>query len=159
MGELHGRQWQPRDLADLCYRHGWTDVQRLTEALQVIFAESAGYDHAFNDNLDSKGKVSSRDVGLFQINIPASAIGTDVEKNLYDVEHNANAAWGLYLRRGWQPWAAWNSKACFQDRILRRAVLGVGNFAGARALEAQSTIGVSTGERKLKNPILDYRIP
>lgn len=158
MGELHGLQWQPRDLGDLFYRHGWKDVARLTEALQVCFAESAGYDRAFNDNLDEHGKVSSRDVGLMQINIPAHAIGTSAETDLYDAEKNANAAWVLYSRRGWQPWASWNSAAVFQDRCVRRAVLGVGNFAGALALEAQSTIGVSTGVRGLVNPILSYRV-
>lgn len=154
MGELHGLQWQPRDLAKLFYDHGWRDAVVLCQAVQVCLAESQGYDRAFNDNLDSAGQVLSRDVGLLQINVPASAIGTARETDLYDPVRNAEAARTLFESRGWQPWAAWNSKICFRDTYVKRAVRGVGNFLGERSIAEAADPNAQP--RELTNPVLDY---
>jgi lysozyme-like protein len=153
-GELRGVQVQPRDLAGLAYAAGWTDAQRLLEAVLVCLAESQGYDRAYNDNLNDAGEILSRDVGLFEINIPASKIGTSEETQLYDQEYNVFRARQLYDRRGWQPWAAWNSGVCWDDTYVKRAVRGVGNFLGAVAIDHPVREGGP--ERSLANPLLDY---
>jgi lysozyme-like protein len=153
-GELRGVQVQPRDLAGLAYAAGWTDAQRLLEAVLVCLAESQGYDRAINDNLDDNGNVLSRDVGMLQINIPADKIGTDEEKQLYDHEYNWFRARQLYDRRGWQPWVAWNKGVVWDDTYVKRAVRGVGNFLGAVAIDHPVREGGP--ERSLANPLLDY---
>lgn len=135
---------QPRELARLCHEiGGWVDTE-LVVAVAVCLSESGGYVRAWHDNLDSDGKLLSRDIGLFQINIPASAVGTAVEEDLYDIENNLNRARSLYDNRGWQPWFGWvNGYATSTEwwhwsdtkklwvptgRYLHRAVRGVANF-------------------------------
>ena len=51
--------------------------------------------------------ITSRDVGLFQINIPARDMGTDREDALYDVVANVATARQYWQTRGWQPWYGW----------------------------------------------------
>jgi hypothetical protein len=128
MGELLGTAVQARKIAALSYSTGIKDAISLVISVAICLSESQGYDRAFNDNLDNSGNVVSRDVGLWQINIPASQIGTPTEDALYDHNNNANAMFDLFKARGWQPWAAYNNEVYLHDSYLRRACLGVQNF-------------------------------
>jgi hypothetical protein len=140
---LAGHQHQPRDIAALCWDHGWRDLE-LVHAVAVCLAESQGYDRAFHDNTGDGGQVTSRDVGMFQINIPAVLIGTAAEEALYDPQANVERARLLFDARGWQPWVAWNSGIAMDTawyradgkptgRYPHRAVRGVANFYAVRA--------------------------
>lgn len=135
---LAGTQHQPRALASLCWDAGWRD-ENLVIAVAVCLAESQGYDGAFHDNLDDDGAIVSRDVGLFQVNIPANQIGTAAEQQLYDAKTNVARARKLYESRGFQPWVAYNSGIALNTdwytkaggptgRYIHRAVRGVGNY-------------------------------
>jgi hypothetical protein len=132
MGELLGVQMQARKIAALAYNVGITDAHELVTAVAVCLAESPGFDRAYNDNLHDQGQVTSRDVGLWQLNIPASQIGSQVEEDLYDRENNAAAMYALYVRRKWQPWAAFNSDVYLHDTYIRRAALAVQNYLAER---------------------------
>jgi len=140
---VSGTRMQERDVAALCYDAGWRDLH-LIEAVAVCLSESGGYPHAWHDNLADDGSVKSRDVGLFQINIPADQIGTDSESHLYDPVFNVSVARDYYERRGWQPWYGYTngyamatewwhwseSKQAWvaPGRYLHRAIRGVANF-------------------------------
>lgn len=140
---IEGKPLQPRALAELFYEAGWRDTP-LVEAVAVCLSESGGYPIAWHDNLDSQGNVTSRDVGLMQINIPAADIGTSVEKDLYDVTANVTRARAMYVQRGWEPWYGYtNGYATSTDwwhwsttrsawvptgRYLHRAIRGVANY-------------------------------
>lgn len=149
-GFLAGTQVQPRTLAKLAYETGsrWQDAQTLVEAVSICLAESQGYDRARNDNVGTGDEVTSRDVGIFQINIPARYIGTPVEEDLYDVKANAKAAYDLYVDRGWQPWVAFNTGIYLDDSYLRRAALGVMNFL------AETLVIEAKGRTKRVVPVL-----
>lgn len=132
---LPGKAMEPRDIAKLCHETGWRDLE-LVVAVAVCLSESNGYPLAYHDN---QGKNPSRDVGLFQINIPHEQVGTGFEKNLYDIEVNAQRARNLYIRRQWEPWYGYTngyalSTKWYRDdgkpsgRYLQRAVRGVANF-------------------------------
>jgi hypothetical protein len=133
MGELKGHQYQPREIAEFAYGAGWKDAYKLVTTVAVCLAESQGFARAYNDNVKD-GVVISRDVGLWEINIPADRVGTSVEENLYDPESNANAAYDLWKRRGFQPWVAFNSGVYRHDSYIGRAAMGVGNFLGDKLL-------------------------
>ena len=138
-GYLLGTQLGPRKLAELAYSAGVTDFKDVARATAIGLAESQGYTRAYNDNLDANGNVISRDVGIWEINIPASEIGTSVEENLYDPVQNAAAMAQLHSRRGWQPWVAYTSNVYLHDTYLRRASLGVMNMAAEMfALDARA---------------------
>jgi Lysozyme like domain len=128
MGELLGVKLQSRKIVGYAYDAGIQDARELVTCICVCLAESAGYDRAYNDNVDGFGKVISRDVGLWQINIAAHYIGTDVEEALYNHTNNAVAMYKLYANRGWQPWAAYNSNVYLHDHYLREGALAVQNF-------------------------------
>lgn len=120
---------QPRQVADLAYRHGVTDFHDLATIVAVCKAESQYGVNAWHDNLDANGNVLSRDVGLWQINISASQIGTTAETSLYDPENNAAAMFRLYQSRGFQPWAAFNSGVYLNAGYSGHAALGLCNLA------------------------------
>ena len=128
-GYLLGQQLGPRKLAELAYDAGVIDFKDVARATAIGLAESQGFTRAYNDNVDENGKVISRDVGIWEINIPASQIGTSVETNLYDPAQNAAAMARLHAARGWQPWVAYTSSVYLHDTYLRRASLGVMNMA------------------------------
>ena len=160
MGELIGPQIQPRDLAAIAYDtgEGWEDARELTICLCVCLAESQGYQHAYNDNKNDAGVVTSRDVGVMQINIAADAIGTGVEDRLYDLHTNFNAAYALYARRGFQPWVAYNTDVYLHDTYVERAVAGVGNFLGEYLLaQPVKDWAGSPYTHRLTNPVLNYQ--
>lgn len=132
---LPGKAMEPREIARLCHEAGWRDLE-LVKAVAVCLSESAGYPLAYHDNA---GDRPSRDVGLFQINIPYEKVGTPYEKDLYAVEANIARARGLYETRGWQPWYGFtNGYALSTDwyrpdgkasgRYLMKALRGVANF-------------------------------
>lgn len=125
-----GKSLMPRTIGGECYRlTDWRGYE-LTKAIAVSLGESAGTLGAWHDNLDDSGHVSSRDCGLYQINIPASLIGTSYEEDLRTesleeeiyqpvLENNIaaalakyNAPWtrdGKSSKRYWQPWVAYTS--------------------------------------------------
>lgn len=158
MGELKGKQLQPRDIAELCFNQGWKGAVELNEAVMVCLSESQGYDHAVNDNT-LEGVVTSRDCGIFQINIPASKIGSEEETRLYDPAYNVKRAWLLYQDRGWQPWYGFTKEVYLRDTYVKRATRGVGNFMADMMLKRTPTDTLNNGEpyvHTLKTPILDY---
>jgi hypothetical protein len=141
---VKGRQMQPREIAELCHNAGWRD-EDLVVAVAVCLSESGGYPLAWHDNLDSTtGVIKSRDVGLFQINIPGDAIGTEREEALYDPIANVATAMQYWKGRKWQPWYGYtNGYATSTEwwhwsttklvwvptgRYLHRAVRGVSNY-------------------------------
>lgn len=155
---LDGVQMQPRDVAALAYAAGWKDARRLMEAVQVCMAESRGWTNAFNENIRD-GQVVSKDVGLYQISIPASAIGTSRETDLYEPEFNVGVARKMYVDRAWQPWVAWNTNVCFRDTYIKLAARGVGNFLAELALAHTPTDTLNEGQpyvHKLTDPVLNY---
>src|SRR5690348_16854579 len=123
---LAGQQLLARDVAALAYKHGWNNVDNLITTVAICFAESDAYDDAWHDNANDAGDVVSRDVGLMQVNIPASQIGTQVEHDLYDHDNNFAAARKLFEDRGLQPWVAYGNGSYKQ--FLPKATLGVANF-------------------------------
>lgn len=202
MGFLAGKQWQPRDLAALCYEAGWTETLNLVTAIAVCLSESQGYQEAQNDNkslitevdpgqvvanietyerftvLDpptgrvrlSDGSIvnypktvkviTSRDVGLFQINIPAAKIGSDEEDRLFVEPHyNVERARQLFEARGFQPWYGYTLEVYLRDTYIKRAVRGVGNFMGDELLKRTptDTLGGEPYVHTLTTPLLDYQ--
>lgn len=149
-----GKRLMPREIASLCYRHGWTDTKDLVVAVAVCLSESNGYPRAWNDNVVD-GVVKSRDLGLFQLNHPAKVIGTAAEENMYIPGWNVQAARQHYLRAidyygadfGWKPWYGWldgyatdpawwvksrkTGRWFKPGRYLHRALRGVANFQAA----------------------------
>lgn len=138
---------QARKICKLAYDVGITDAHELVIAVAVCLAESQGFDRAYNDNENEQGVVTSRDVGLWEINIPASQIGSQVEEDLYDRENNAAAMYALYTKRGWQPWAAFNSNVYLHDTYVRRAALAVQNYLAERLVVAARSAGQTPGTR------------
>lgn len=137
-GELAGKQVQPREIAELAYAAGVVDSNDLALAVMICLAESQGFDHAINDNLDNNGKLLSRDVGMWQINIKADQVGTDFETSLYDRKTNARAMFQLFQNRGWTPWVAYVTGVCYHDTYLQRGCNGVLNFlVQRRVVEAK----------------------
>jgi hypothetical protein len=158
-GKLLGKQWQPRDIVQQMVLTGWTGVMDLSDGIKVCLAESQGYDRAYNDNLAADGTtVVSRDVGIFQINIPASEIGTDAEEALYDVPTNLKAAFALWQKRGWEPWVSFTTNVFLRDTYLKRGVRGVANFLGEFDLQRipTDTLAGTPYVHTLTNPVLDY---
>jgi hypothetical protein len=158
LGELKGKQLEPRYIAELCFNQGWKGAVELNEAVMVCLSESQGYTHAVNDNVKDD-VVTSRDCGIFQINIPASQIGSSSEMKLYDPVENVRRAWLLYQDRKWQPWYGFTNEVYLRDTYLKRATRGVGNFMADMMLKRTPTDTLNEGqpyEHTLKTPILDY---
>lgn len=128
-GSLIGPQLQPSQLAALAWNAGcWKTPGALVRAVAVSLSESQGFVRAINDNRLADGTLLSRDVGLMQINIPASAVGTRTELDLYVPEINLAKACDLYESRGFQPWVAFNSRVFLRDSYSAKAARGVGNW-------------------------------
>jgi hypothetical protein len=125
-----GKTIMPRDIGYSAYRlTDWRNFE-LTKAIGTALGESKGSLGAWHDNLDAANNVVSRDCGLFQINIPASQIGTGQEMALrsesldpaiYETvrDYNTTRALELYNHpwtrngqpdiRRWEPWVAYTS--------------------------------------------------
>ena len=131
---------QPRQVAELAYAHGIVDAADLATSVAVCFAESQAGIQAWHDNLGPDGVVLSRDVGLWQINIPAAKIGTDAELALYSPDANAAAMFALYRTRHFQPWAAYNSGVYLHDHYAGSAALALCNLAAERFNQAGATL-------------------
>jgi hypothetical protein len=142
-GFLLGAQMQPRKVAQLTYAAGIHDIYELERSSAIMLAESQGYTRAYNDNVDASGKVISRDVGLYEINIPASQIGTSVEEALYDPANNVAAMKKLYDARGWQPWVAYTSGVYLHDTYIRRASLALMNLVAEKLVRDAQALGQS----------------
>jgi hypothetical protein len=165
-GFLEGTQIQPRYIAEECYKLGWTDADKLVTMVATILSESQGFDRAYNDNMNDAGEVTSRDVGIGQINIPASKIGTSEEEQLYDWKYNLSRCRALYLTkvntagdiRGFQPWYGWVLKVYLRDTYVKKATAGVGNFLAERLFARETdTLSGQSYEHSLQIPLLDYR--
>lgn len=122
---LAGKQLLPREIAALG-APAWEDVE-LVKMVATSLGESAGYVGAWHDNLSSAGVVLSRDCGLMQINIAASAIDGPLDQRLRTTAktpalyepvalENVRAALALYNeagtnggRRRWEPWVAYTT--------------------------------------------------
>ena len=122
-----GKTLMAREVVALIAPH-WPNSK--VKAVATSLAESKESLGAWHDNYDSDGNLSSRDCGLYQINIPARHIGTSTEDDLRtesmdaDVymrvaKNNVLAAYKLYTTawmrdgkkdvRRWQPWVAYTS--------------------------------------------------
>lgn len=159
-GKLLGTQLQPRDIAESLYAVGFRDALVLSTAVKVCLAESQGYTRAYNDNFGPDGvTVTSRDVGLMQINIPASGIGTAQETDLYDTVTNLKAAFKLWSHRQFEPWVAFTSNVYLRDTYLKRANKGIANFLGSLDLAKTptDTLAGSPYVHSLNTPIVDYQ--
>jgi len=142
-GYLKGKQWQPRQIAEFAQQAGFTQADEMFMAVAVCLAESQGYDHAYNDNLDpSTGKVKSRDCGMMQINIPASSIGTNVENDLYDPHQNFARAHAIYKEGSWARWASVTSEVYLRPYYSGRSCLGVMNWGAESFNELGATLPV-----------------
>ena len=123
-----GKTLLPREIAELCAPY-WGGAG-LVKAVATCLGESHGSIGAWHDNLDDSGKIKSRDCGIFQVNIPARAVGTADEDNLRTesmdpmiwrpvAEGNVAEAHNLYnqpwtrndkpAKREWQPWVAYTT--------------------------------------------------
>lgn len=120
-GTLAGKQLQLRQVIDYAHIAGFRDDD-LVIAAMVCGAESWRYTRAFNDNTDG-----SRDVGLMEINIPKSAIGTAQEEALYDPANNFARAFAMWKTRKWQPWVSYNTGVYLHDTYRAWALLGIMN--------------------------------
>jgi hypothetical protein len=146
---------QPRQVADLAYRHGVTKAPDLATIIAICYAESQAGVDAWHDNLASDGTVLSRDVGAWQINVPASAIGTSRETELYDPDTNASAMFALYSNRRFEPWASFTSGVYLHDVYTGKAALGLLNFAAEQFNKAGATLPLplfSTADLRKKLP-------
>jgi len=83
----------------------------------------------------------SRDVGLMEINIPASQIGTPAEEALYAPAANFKAAFALWKNRGWQPWVGFNKDIYLHDTYISWALLGAMNYFGEQYITAATDLG------------------
>ncbi len=136
MGQLLGKQIQPRKLAGFAYDAGFKDAHNLVVAVMVILSESQGFDHAINTNPDG-----SSDRGIWQLNTIHAWI---TDEMAYDPAQASAAAFKLYMANsGFKPWAAFTSGVYLNDRYLQRACLGVQNHLAetlvARARNAGQT--------------------
>jgi hypothetical protein len=168
MGELRGRQLEPREIAELCYDAGWKDAKHLTIAVAVCLSESQGYDRAINWNykkdsngdpiLDRTGNkiVASEDHGMWQINTSAHP-SVSIEE-AYNPELATAYAYQIYKRRSntFNAWYGYFNGICFHDRYLMRATRGVGNFLGDWMLDQQK-IKAPDWETELETPLLIMR--
>jgi hypothetical protein len=142
-GYLKGKQWQPRQIAEFGTAAGFDSAENLFMVIAVCLAESQGYDHAYNDNLDPvTHQVKSRDCGMMQVNIPASAIGTNVENDLYDPTANFVRAYAIYKEGGWGRWASVTSEVYLRPYYSGRACLGAMNWGAESFNELGATLPV-----------------
>lgn len=140
-GTLAGKRLGPRGVTKLAFNAGFRDLD-LYLAVMVCGSESWFFTQARNDNIDdATGAIKSRDVGLMQINIPASQIGTQVENDLYIPEKNFARAFSMWQNRKWQPWVGFTSHACFHDTYLQWALLGVANYHDEILLQMAKDFG------------------
>lgn len=154
-GHLVGPIWDAQRIAQFAYAAGWTNAEDLVTAVAVCLAECDGFINSYNDNTDETGKIIlSRDVGMWEINIPASEIGTAQEKLLYDPKTNAEAAYDLWKKRGWEPWVSYTTGIVFDDRYVITALIGVLNFLATFAVQAQEKLPARAANHELKSPLI-----
>ena len=135
--------WDAEQLTELAYHAGpgWEIHDALVMAVAVSFAECDGYINSYHDNYGPDNKtIVSRDVGIWQINIPADDIGTHIESDLHVPANNAAAAYKLWTAREWEPWASFTSGIVFDDRYYLTACLGVLNYSVKILKEFQANV-------------------
>lgn len=127
---LLGTQWKPRYVTRLCWDNHWHDANILMTMVCIISAESNRYDHAYHYNDPQEGGDGSTDWGMFQLNdankgghapdafgtpqpggVRPTADVTAFRDKAWDPYQAAITARGLYVSRGFQPWAAYDNGA------------------------------------------------
>lgn len=103
--------------------------------------------------------IISRDVAMFEINIPASLIGSKSEEALHDPDQNAAAAHTLWLARGWEPWASYTSGIYTDDTYFYRSLLGLANFGGVLLEKQQLATPARAAEHTLPTPPVPFISP
>lgn len=118
-----GRHYAPRELALMFYNAGWTDAQKLLEAVSVCIAESNGYEHRTNVNPDG-----SIDRGIWMINDLAHPDITDAMA--FNAVRATVVARKLYVGKNYKftSWAAYNNEQYKGPRAMGYAFDGVANF-------------------------------
>lgn len=126
-----GKHFQPREIAALCYEMGWTDAQKLLEAVSVCIAESNGYEkrrgpvHADGSVGNPDGSV---DRGLWAINDKAHPSITDAMAD--DARQATAIARQIYKDRSYtfRAWASFTNGQYKGSRAMGYAFDGVANF-------------------------------
>lgn len=135
MGQLRfdlpdpGKHFQPRELAKLCYEAGWTDAQRLLEAVSIIIAESNGYEKR-RGPVQPDGTIGnpdgSVDRGLWQINSKAHPDISDADCD--DAVKATAHARKMYLANRWGSWSSFANLQYRGPKAMGYAFDGVANF-------------------------------
>lgn len=112
---FEGRQLGVKSALALLRAVGFVGKDDLVTGVSVMTAESQRWTAAWHYNhTDIQGhdifSVASTDHGLMQL----SRDGQEKDVELFVPKTNAKLARKLYLARGWQPWAAYNSGAYLQ---------------------------------------------
>lgn len=146
---LAGHRILSRRITKRLYEGGWTTAENLMKMVAIVLAESAGYEHAWNYNDPEDGGDGSVDLGLFMLNdgnrggnpphvdstgkpYPSEGgIKSVAEREeFYAMALNATEAQvvarDLYVRRSFQPWAAYNNGAW--ERHIEQATIGLCNY-------------------------------
>jgi hypothetical protein len=134
-----------QQLADAAFRAGWRG-QDLIVAVAVGLAESGGNPAARN----TSGGADSR--GVWQINVAAGAHPEYADRNLYDLDTNAAAAFEIWKAHGWGPWQAHNNGAyllrmpaalaAVEARGLNKIGAAASDAASAAAAGAFGGVGI-----------------
>jgi len=132
MGVLKGKQWLPRDVALLCYKHGWTEPRNLALMVATVGGESDYFDEAEGDPHED-GTI---DLGLFQLNSIHAENWNMTAEQFKEMAFNPAQA-VIYARKLWndaransgdpfKPWYAYSNGG--YKRHLKGAVVGVANM-------------------------------
>lgn len=126
-GVIAGHVLMPREIGEEA--HNYWQGYELTKSIATCLAESTGALGAYHDNYADAAMtiLASRDCGAYQKNIPASAVGTDLEfslrtespleadwrpvfkTNVKAAAQLYNAPWAGGRKRLWQPWVAYTT--------------------------------------------------
>lgn len=150
VGQLKGKQLEPRAIAAVNRAAGFTDPALLATSVCVVLAESDGYTEAVNENTDG-----TTDRGIWQLNSSHTSIS---DAAAYDPARAAVAAHGLWKAAGgsFQPWVAWDTGVCFDDGYVFRALLGVLNLAAETLQADQQARPARAGFHSLPVPVVSF---
>lgn len=119
---LAGRRIPANEAVRACKNAGWTNVDKLVDAVATMYAESAGYTRATNEN--ANGTI---DRGPWQINSIHVDAGEITEDECFQLGPSTAFAYRLYQRRSYSmgAWVAYTSGAYQEWRLV--ATRGLGN--------------------------------
>ena len=131
------------------------ELYTVVDPTQGILMYADGSTDAFPTTVEV---ITSRDVGLFQINIPARTITMVGETQLYDPDTNVSRAFALWQARGFQPWYGYTLNVYTRDTYIKRAARGVGNFFADELLKLPTdTLAGKPYEHTITTPVLHYQ--